>query len=119
MNPDGESHVGPSRHHEVGLFQFNRIIGGENYQRTGQTCVPRALDDGIEIRTELRARDVAVRIDHRTRQPGSTPSGTATSVGLPPSGLAASSIPFDSIPINFAGLRLATTTTMRLTRSAG
>ena len=42
-----------------------------------------------------------------------------TTVGLPPSGLAASTMPFDSIPISFAGFRLNTTTTVLPTSDSG
>src|SRR6185369_13640892 len=50
--------------------------------------------------------------DHRTRVPGSGGFSNETTVGLPPSGLAARTIPFDSIPISFAGFRLKTITTV-------
>ena len=50
--------------------------------------------------------------------PGAMPS-TLTSAGGPPSTLAASTMPFDSIPINFAGFRLATTTTVFPTSASG
>ena len=43
----------------------------------------------------------------------------ATTIGLPPSGLAARTIPFDSTPISFAGFRLATMTTVRPMRASG
>ena len=46
------------------------------------------------------------------RAPGAIAPSNATSTGLPPSGLAARIIPFDSIPISFAGLRLNTTPTV-------
>ena len=42
-----------------------------------------------------------------------------TSVGLPPSGLAASTMPFDSMPISFAGFRLNTMTMVRPTSASG
>ena len=54
---------------------------------------------------------------HRTRQPGS--ASTVTSTGFPPSGLAASTMPFDSMPISFAGFRLATITIVLPTSASG
>ena len=43
----------------------------------------------------------------------------ADELGLPPSGLAASTMPFDSMPISFAGFRLATMTIVRPTSASG
>jgi hypothetical protein len=57
--------------------------------------------------------------DHRTRVPGSGGVSNVTTVGLPPSGLAASTMPLDSMPINFAGFRLKTTTTVLPTSDSG
>ncbi len=45
--------------------------------------------------------------------PGGIDGSTDSSVGAPPSTLAASTMPFDSIPISLAGLRLATITIVR------
>src|SRR5262249_30620712 len=56
---------------------------------------------------------------HLTRVPGSGGASNPTSIGLPPSVLAARTIPFDSIPISFAGFRLKTTTTVRPTSASG
>ena len=60
------------------------------------------------------ARATATRaFIYRTRVPGSGGVSKPTSIGLPPSGLAASTMPFDSTPISFAGFRLNTMTTVR------
>ena len=56
---------------------------------------------------------------YRTRVPGSGGVSKRTSIGLPPSGLAASTMPFDSTPISFAGFRLNTMTTVRPTSASG
>ena len=78
------------------------------------------LDDRGQIFRKCVIREVAVRIEHqRTRVPGGGGgSSNRTSDGLPPSRLAASTIPFDSTPISLAGFKLATTTTVRPTRSS-
>jgi len=57
------------------------------------------------------AGDGEVGVDQRTRGPGAGGASKLTSIGLPPSGLAASTMPFDSIPISVAGFRLATIAT--------
>ena len=57
-------------------------------------------------------------MDYRTRVPGAGGVSNATRIGLPPSALAASTIPFDSMPINFAGLRLKTIATWRPTSAS-
>jgi len=53
------------------------------------------------------------------REPGAMSLSKATSTGLPPSGLAARIIPFDSIPISFAGFRLKTMPMVRPTSRPG
>jgi hypothetical protein len=58
-------------------------------------------------------------LPHRTRVPGSGGFSNDTTVGLPPSGLAARTIPFDSMPISFAGFRLKTMTTVLPTNASG
>ena len=107
------------------------------------TGVLRAFDDVVEIRDEFGAGDVAVGVDHatpkdqlpipkprgiwklevgscqRTRAPAGTGSSKLTRIGLPPPTLAASTMPFDSMPISFAGLRLATMTIVRPTSCSG
>ena len=56
--------------------------------------------------------EVAVRIDHRIREPGRFLRRTPRAPASPPSGLAARIMPFDSMPISLAGFRLKTTPTV-------
>jgi len=94
----------------------------------------RAIDDGIEVAGERLVGQMTVTVDQwwlieapnkgrpagqRIRDPGGTSPSKLMSLGLPPSGLAARIMPFDSIPINFAGLRLNTTPTVRPTSCSG
>ena len=60
-------------------------------------------------------------VDHPSERafPGGGGSSNDTSIGLPPSGLAASTMPFDSMPISLAGFRLNTITTVRPTSASG
>src|SRR5262249_13863382 len=107
-------------------------VGGKDDERAPDTCVLRACDDLIEILGELRPGDMTVTVDeqglglwtlgsghsvprYRTREPGGIAGSTATRFGNPPSVLAANPIPFDSIPINFAGFRFATMAIVRPT----
>jgi hypothetical protein len=55
---------------------------------------------------------------YRTRVPGAAGSAF-NNIAPPPSGLAASTMPFDSMPINFAGFRLATITIVLPTSASG
>jgi hypothetical protein len=108
MDADGKPHVRPAPADFPRLRQLRLVVGGEDDHRVRQAGAACARDDRIEIASEFRSGDVAVRVDHRTRQPGSTVSSNVISVGLPPSGLAASTMPLDSMPISLAGLRLNT-----------
>src|SRR5205085_1358337 len=89
--------------------------------------VARAGEQHVRIfRSSLAPRElqVAVRVAengkaHFTRVPGGTPSATASSDGSPVSPTAAArTIPFDSTPMSFAGLRFATMTTFLPTSSS-
>ena len=99
-------------------------------------CTPglaRALHDAVEIARERVVGEMTVGIDHSMRArgqpsrsgyrdarvPGATSPSKPTSVGLPPSGLAARTMPFDSMPISFAGFRLKTMTMVRPTSCSG
>src|SRR5688572_4556059 len=105
----------PGRRHAMRLFDRLVIVGSVDDQRLRDACAAGSRDHGIEIGGELLAGEVAVGVDHLTRVPGGTSPSNATSVGLPPSGLAASTIPFDSMPISFAGFRLKTIAIVRPT----
>ena len=87
------------------------IAGPRNRPRR---CTERDYADrGDSGRQQARRADEAEpRHDQRTRVPGGGGVSNDTTVGLPPSGLAAKTIPFDSTPISFAGFRLNTTTTV-------
>src|SRR5262245_27260653 len=103
--------VGALRHLAEKRLERRRIAAdrGEPARRRGFTavrrlCAERGREQNDDERDELL---------HRTLVPGSGGVSKLTSIGLPPSGLAASTIPFDSTPISFAGLRLKTMTTVR------
>jgi hypothetical protein len=70
------------------------------------------LSDGPTGRRYTRVRRDATYL---TRIPGSAPSSTDRSSGRPSSPEAARIMPFDSMPISFAGFRLATITIVRPT----
>ena len=86
-----------------------------------------ACDDVIEIARRTPARRCGsgsrpcnrILTAHSRRRGRQADGSTATRVGRPPSVLAASTIPFDSMPISFAGFRLATMTIVRPTSCSG
>jgi len=100
-------------------FGFLAITGSKDAERRRYAGRSRPGHHRIEIGGELFAREMAMRINHLTLVPGEISWSNPTSTGLPPSGLAASTIPFDSMPINFAGFRLNTMTTVRPTNASG
>ena len=95
----------------VAVRELRVVFGREDHETAHEPGAARARDDGLEIAGELLAGQMTVRIDHRTRVPGAAGSASST-IGRPPSGLAASTMPFDSMPISFAGFRFATMTTV-------
>ena len=100
MHADREAHTGPGARHVRRPLELGLVLGAEDDQRAGR--VPRSFaraDDVAEIARELLAGEMAVGIDHRTRAPAGRLGSTATSDGGPPSVLAASTMPFDSMPI--------------------
>ena len=62
---------------------------------------------------------VVAVVVYRTRVPGGIDGSDRHEHRRPPSGLAASTMPFDSMPISFAGFRLATMTMVRPTSCSG
>src|SRR5919108_3212977 len=118
MHANREAHLGPRLRNLLALCDFLAILGGEHDEASHKTRLARTLHDGVEVGRELLTRQVTVRINHRTRVPGAAGDASST-IGAPPSGLAASTIPFDSMPINFAGCRFATTTTVLPTSASG
>jgi len=122
MNARGEPNAGPGLPHSCGTPRLGVVARRENAQGGCDAGVAGPSNHGVEVGRELVPRQMAVRIDHerqRTRVPGGTSASKLTSVGLPPSVLAASTMPFDSIPISFAGLRLNTITIVRPTSASG
>ncbi len=120
MNGRGKAHRRPGVLDRRGARHLLGLVRCKNTQRVGDTRGEGASDDGLEIDDEGLVGEMAMRIDHhyRTRLPGGGGSSKATSMGRPPSGLAASTMPFDSTPMSFAGFRLATTATSRPTSAS-
>ncbi len=120
MNPRRKAHGRPAGADLAGLLELGVILCGKNYQASGKACFSRTRNHGVEVPGKLAPCQVTVGIDHRQRTlvPGVAGSALRT-IGPPPSGLAASTIPFDSIPISLAGLRFATMTTVLPTRASG
>ena len=112
MDARGETHRRPTTGHAAGAARLLLVTRSENAQRGGQACLARPIDGAVEIADEGLVSQMAVRVDHRMREPGAISPSNATRTGLPPSGLAARIMPFDSIPINFAGFKLKTTPTV-------
>src|SRR5829696_8691172 len=106
----------PLRANAFGPLRFRIVTGGEDAQRGRQARVPGTRDRVIQIVGERLVGEVAVTVDHapprsrgplaprariyRIREPGAISPSNATRTGLPPSGLAARIIPFDSMPIS-------------------
>ena len=114
MHRRGKLHGRPRLAQPRHARQFFRLVRRQNAHRGREPGRTRALNDRIEVRDERLVGEVAVGIDQRpylTRVPGAGGWSNVRSSGLPPSGLAASTMPLDSIPISFAGLRFATITT--------
>ena len=81
----------------------------------------RAIQNRLAVLIEFRIVDVAMRIDQRhfNRAPTGMSSWKPASTGLPPSTLAATIIPLDSMPFSLRGCRLATMTTLRFNICSG
>src|SRR5262245_6086277 len=113
MDADREPNLRPQRREALRLRGFFVVAAFEDDQRALDAGVLRASHDLRQVARERLVREVAMAVDnHRTRVPGSGGFTNVTTSGLPPSGLAASTMPFDSIPISFAGFRLKTITTV-------
>jgi hypothetical protein len=104
------------------------LAGTASLESAGSPAPRLASSASLALRSSLCSSRVSApvswlahyaRSHHRMRDPGGTSLSKLTSVGFPPSGLAARIIPFDSIPINFAGFRLNTIPIVRPTSCSG
>src|SRR5687767_13543897 len=118
MNTDGQSALRPRREDGNGAGNFCVVFGRQDHQRPRRSGRPRPCNHLRKVGDEFFAGDMAVRVGHRTRVPGGAGSEFST-IALPPSGLAASTIPFDSSPIILRGARLATITIDLPTSASG
>ena len=119
VHADRQACSGPYPGDHVRPLVLLLVIRRNDDERSGYAGGDRAVHDLCQVGLKLLAGKMAVGIDHRIREPGAMSLSNATSTGLPPSGLAARIIPFDSIPISFAGFRLNTTPTVRPTSCSG
>ena len=90
-----------------------------NIQHILDPCFTSSFDNSFAIFLIIGNIDMCMGVDnHRTciPCPGSWSNPASKMV---PTLLAASTIPWDSMPINFAGLRLATITTVRPIKFSG
>ena len=108
MNARRESDDGPARDHPARPSGLVLVACRQDAQRRREARLTGPGDGGVQIADKCLVRQMAVRINHRMREPGAISPSNATSTGFPPSGLAARIIPFDSIPISFAGFKLNT-----------
>ena len=126
-----------------GRFKIGRTVAGADGEHIFQPGIAPALDDLFAVRAKLFVVQVAVRIDQlhevltlappekggRPERAGLTdlglyfrraPTGMSSwkpaSTGLPPSTLAATIMPCDSMPRSLRGCRFATITTLRPTQ---
>jgi len=111
MHSGRELDARPRLLHDFGPSDFARFIRGKDADGRVDARGQRARRHFVQVRPEGGVRQVTVGIDQRTRVPGAGGVSKLTSNGLPPSGLAASTMPFDSMPISFAGFRFATMAT--------
>ena len=131
VDADREPDVRPQRATRRRLRDSASSLGREDDQRAldarrraparrrprGRRRTPRRRD-GSGCRSRLRIEWVGWVAVYGHAVPG-VGGSTSRAIGLPPSGLAASTMPFDSMPISFAGFRLATITTVRPTSASG
>jgi hypothetical protein len=111
MNSRSKADARPRLLHHFRPGDLVRFIRGKNANGridASRLCARRNLG---QVWRESGVRQVTVGIDQRTRVPGAGGVSKLTSRGFPPSGLAASTMPLDSMPINFAGFRFATMAT--------
>src|SRR5687767_119400 len=129
MNPGCEPRLRPCPADELRARHFGVVFSLQYAEGGVHARLACPGSDEFKVPGEFVAREMAVSVDesagvaaqvvHRTRTPGGISWSKPTSVGLPPSGLAASTIPLDSMPISFAGFRLKTMTMVRPTSCSG
>ncbi len=102
-------------------FQIGRSAAGAYGQHALHARRSGAFHHLVAVGIEFGIVQVDVRIHqpHLRRAPAGTSSWKPASTGLPPSTEAATIMPFDSMPRSLRGCKLATITTLRLTRSSG
>jgi hypothetical protein len=103
MNANRQPHGRPGSGQPGCAIELGLILGPDDDERPRDARVTRTVDNLMKIVLELLPRQMTVTVDHRTRAPGGISWSKPTSIGLPPSTLPASTIPFDSTPISFAG----------------
>src|SRR5258706_7609689 len=115
--------VAAFRHLAQEHFERERLVANRRKLSRGRRLggvAGRPQPDGADRqRREREAGESGAAGRHRTRVPGSGGVSNPTSIGFPPSALAASTMPFDSKPIRFAGFKLKTMTTVRPTSASG
>src|SRR5262245_47709822 len=97
MDPNREPDAAPRAGHRGHPPSLGLVLGADDDQCARYARLLRPCHHSWQIVDELLTSQVAMRIDHRTREPGGNAGSTATSDGSPPSGLAASTMPFDSM----------------------
>ena len=63
MDAGGKSHRRPSRPHRVGPCELDFVFRAEDAERGVDVRVARPRYDGVEIRSEFLASDMAVTVD--------------------------------------------------------
>ena len=119
VHAGSEPDASPGFPHPRRATGFLLVSRRQHAQRSRHAGLSGPLNHRVEIAGERLVGEVTMRINHRMREPGGTSPSKATSVGLPPSGLAARIMPFDSMPISLAGFKLNTTPTVRPTSCSG
>ena len=99
------------------------VARSEDAQRPVNPGVPRPADDAARDPSAKARRPggsgCRSSLEYSGAPGAESPDRSRRATGLPPSGLAASTMPFDSMPISFAGFRLKTITIVRPTSASG
>jgi hypothetical protein len=119
VNADREPEGRPEGCHLTSAGLFLSVSARQDAETTRDASPVRSPNDLREVVQVCGIREMAVTVDHLTRLPGGGGLSKPSRTGRPPSGLAASTMPFDSIPMSFAGFRFATITTERPTSASG